>query len=54
MLSKQYVLDLITVEKNKYSEYIQLCAYYEVKPDELVIVQSATKLQTLEFILKTM
>lgn len=54
MLSKQQILDLITEEKNKYSSYLQFCAYYKIEPDPMVTVKCSTKVETLDFILKLM
>lgn len=53
MLSKQQILDLITEEKNKYSSYLQLCSYYKVEPDPIVNAKCLTKVETLEFMLKS-
>jgi hypothetical protein len=54
MLSKQQVLDLIVEEKNKYSAYIQLCSYYKIDPDPIATVKCSAKVETLEYMLKSM
>lgn len=54
MLSKQQILDLIAEEKNKYSSYLQLCSYYKIEPDPVAIIKCSTKVETLEFMLKSM
>lgn len=53
-ISKQQILDLLTDEKNRHASYIQLCAYYKVEPDPLVLAKCLSKTETLEHILKSM
>jgi hypothetical protein len=53
-MSRKDIMDLIADERNKYSAYLQLCTYYKVDPDPMVLTKCSTKIETLELILKSM
>ncbi len=52
MLSKQHILDLIAEEKERYSAYTQLCAFYKIEPNSLATVKCLAKIETMEHMLK--
>lgn len=54
MISKDYILDMISDEKNKYSIYMQACTYYKIDPDPFATVKCSAKIEILEHILKSM
>lgn len=52
MITKQYLLELITEERDKYNTYLTICANYYVKPDPIISAKCMTKIETLESLLK--
>lgn len=53
-LSKEDLMDLISEEKNKYSLYLSLCAYYKIEPGQVANTKCSSKTEVLEAILKLM
>ena len=45
---------MITEERNKYSSYVQLCAFYKIEPDPIATNKCLSKVEILETILKMM
>lgn len=52
MLSREKVLELIAEEKDKYSSYLQLCAFYKIEPHPIAYAKCLAKTEILEHILK--
>jgi hypothetical protein len=51
-ITRDYILELITEEKESYSAYSQACARYNVKPEQVVILCHQAKMEILEKLLK--
>jgi hypothetical protein len=51
MTPKEMILNLITEEKEKFGEYSQLCAQYQIKPDPLAMARHLGILETLQALL---
>ena len=53
LITEEEVLDLIVREQQQYSEYIKLCQIYQILPDPLAKAFHQSKIQTLEFLIKS-
>jgi hypothetical protein len=52
MSPKELLLSLIAEEKERFGEYSQLCAQYQVEPDPLVMARSLGMMETLQKLLR--
>lgn len=48
---REYLLSLISEEKERYGVYSQLCAFYQVPPDPMILAKHQTKVETLRNLL---
>ena len=52
MTPKELLLSLISEEKERFGEYSQLCAHYQVQPDPIVLARHQAKLEILRQLLQ--
>ena len=53
MYTREFILKLITEEKELFSEYSQLCARYQSQPDMIIVAKHQAKIEVLQKILQT-
>lgn len=52
MVTREILLALISEEKEKFSNYSQLCAQYQITPDPIAVAKSQATLEILQRLLK--
>lgn len=52
MTPKELLLSLISEEKERFGEYSQLCALYQIPPDPIAIARHQGKLEVLQQLLR--
>jgi hypothetical protein len=52
MTPKEFLLSLISEEKERFGEYTQLCAIYQIQPDPIAMAKHQAKLEILQTLLQ--
>jgi hypothetical protein len=52
MTSKELFLSLISEEKERFGQYSQLCAQYQISPDPIAIARHQGRLEILQQLLR--
>ena len=52
MLIKEVLLSLISEEKENFGKYSQLCAAYQIQPDQLAIARHQGRVESLQHMLQ--
>lgn len=49
---REYLLSLISEEKESFGKYTQSCAQYQIQPDPLALIRHRSRLEILNKLLK--
>lgn len=52
MTPKELLLSLISEEKERFGEYVQLCALYQIQPDPIAMARHQGKLEVLQMLMQ--